>query len=354
MRRYGFSTRGTLSPFGSTLGQTGVPDVTDEDYSYITSADLEDHGIDIPRQYRPHSHFVQSTDFYGHSAPESAFSQHRPEDDVMLIKHNGVTYPEHFPAYSIGDGKLLVGDVRDRAAMIHDLSERQAKRIKLFYKGRRLKDLNAPIREYGVKNNSEILMTIAEPGHGNSSDSSEDIGVVRRDEHDKYYPQGDWEPLRTVRSGRPGIRSPRSPRCPRDSAPANLGIPIEDGRRRAASRVRTQSPSGSGVGSTASTASAPATVPVGIPGGPIEKLNEIAAHFDATLRPLCADFVAQPPLDPERRVEEHRKLSETIMIQVILKLDGVETSGEEGARARRRQLVREVQAVLKDIDEAAK
>lgn len=351
MRRYGFSTRGTLSPFGSTLGQGGVPDVTDEDYSYITSADLEDHGVDIPRQYRPHSHFVESQD-YSRSAPPPAFARNRPEDDVMLIKHNGITYPEHFPAYSIGDGKLLVGDVKERIIMILDLSERQAKRVKLFYKGRRLKDPDAPVREYGVKNNSEVLMTLADSA--GSSDSGEEVVVVGRDERDRYNLQPEREPIRTGRPGRWEDRGPRSPRSPRDSVPGNLGIPADDGKRRAASRVRTQSPSGSGVGSTVSAASAPPTVPVpvGKPGGPIEKLNKIADHFNTKLRPMCADFIARPPLDSKKRTEEHLKLSETIMHHVLLKLDEVDTSTEEGARARRKDLVRQVQAVLKEIDEA--
>ena len=338
MRRYGFSSRGTLSPFGSTLGQ-GVPNVTDEDFSYITSADLEDHGLDMPRPYMPRSHIM---DPYSHSAPSPAYARHRPEDDVMLIKHNGITYPEHFPAYSIGDGKLLVGDVRERVNMILDLSERQAKRVKLFYKGRRLKDLGAPVRQYGVKNNSELLMTIAESSPGSSSDSSEEVVVVGRDGRQKYDVQEDSG--RTGRFGRWGNRSPR------DAAPPRPDVAAEDSRRRATSRVRTQSPSGSNVSAASAPLSGPA--PTGRPGGPIEKLNDIAVNFDTKLRPLCADFIARPPRDPKKRVDEHRKISETVMQQVILKFDAIETSEEEGARERRRELVRQVQAILKELDDA--
>ncbi|GAB1314758.1 BAG domain-containing protein [Madurella fahalii] len=333
MRRYGFS-RGGLSPFSSTLGQDGVPNVTDEDFSYITSADLEDHGVDIPRRHIPHTRIV---DHYSHSAPSLAYSRHVPEDDVLLIKYQGITYPEHFPAYSIGDGQLLVRDLRERIKMIMDLEDGDAKRIKLYYKGRRLKNPDKPVREYGVKNNSEVMMTLGESSHGSGSEASEEVVVIDGRRLARRGAQG--ESPRIGRSGRWGEPSPRD-----SSLQIGLDIPADSSSRRGKSRVRTQSPSGSNV----STASAPA----GIPGGPIEKLNDIAAHFNTKLLPLCLQFVARPPSDHKKRDEEHRKLSETVMQQVLLKLDAIETSGEEGARALRKELVKQVQAVLKEIDDA--
>lgn len=329
MRRYGFS-RWAVSPFSS---QDGVPNVTDEDYSYITSADLDNHGVDIPRPYAPSSHI---DDPYSHSAPPPAYGRPRPEDDVLLIKHQGVTYPEHFPAYSIGDAKLLVSDVRERVKMILDLSDRQARRTKLYYKGRRLKKSEAPVCDYGVKNNSEILMIPGDPSHGNSSESSEEVVVVGHDGRERYETPGD-----SPRVGRSGKWDDRSPRG--SGSQVGLDVPADDNRRRAASRVRTQSP-----GSAVSAASAP----VGIPGGPIEKLNSIAADFNNNYLPLCLEYVARPPKDIKKRGDEHRRLSETILAQIILKLDAIETSTEEGARARRRELVVEVQKVLNKLDAA--
>ncbi|KAK4114664.1 hypothetical protein N656DRAFT_705661 [Canariomyces notabilis] len=327
MSRYGFS-RGGLSPFSSTLGADGVPDVT-EHYTYITSADLEDHDLDIPQpQYSPRTHII---DAYSHSAPSPAYSRHVPEDDVMLIKHQGVTYPEHFPAYSIGDGQLLVRDVRDRVKIIMNLDDRAAKRVKLYYKGRRLRNPDRPVREYGVKNNSEVLMILEESGLGSSSDSSEEIVVV-----------GGQREKRSPRVGRSGGRDERSPRD--SGSQVGLDVPTDGHSRRATSRVRTQSPSGSNV--------SVATAPAGIPGGPIEKLNNIAAHFRSNLLPKCTDFVDGPPRDPKKREDEHRKLAETVMQQVLLKLDEVDISKEEGARAWRKELVKQVQATLKELDDA--
>ncbi|KXX78790.1 BAG family molecular chaperone regulator 4 [Madurella mycetomatis] len=333
MRRYGFS-RGGLSPFSSTLGQDGVPNVTDDDFSYITSAEIEDHAVDIPQRHIPHTHVI---DHYSHSAPSLAYSRHIPEDDVILIKYQGITYPEHFPAYSIGDGQLIVSDIQERIKMILGLEDGDAKRIKLYYKGRRLKNPDKPAREYGVKNNSEVRMALAESNHGSGSEASEEVVVIDGRRFVRRSPQG--ESPKSGRSGRWDERSPRD-----SSSQLGLEVPTDGTSKRGKSRVRTQSPSGSNV----STASAPA----GIPGGPIEKLNDIAAHFNTKLVPLCLQFVARPPSDPKKRSEEHTKLSETIMQHVLLKLDAIETSGEEGARARRKELVKQVQAVLKEIDEA--
>jgi len=336
MSRYGFSTRGGFSPFGSTLGQ-GIPAVTDDDYSYITSEDLET--IDAPRSHHPQRH----EDHYSHSAPgpTASLGHRKPADDVMLIKYKDITYPEHFPAYSIGDGQLEVNDVTERVKLIMNLSAREAKGIRLYYKGRQLKEPRAPVREYGVKNNSEVLVVFGEPVES-SGDSSEEIVVVdrnERDERDNYEP-----PRKSKKKNRRGRRPEE--RSPRESNSSfSLEVPVDSGRSRGISRVRTQSPSSLSAISGASAAAA-------VPGGPIDKLNSIAAHFDAKLRPLCDRYINQPPSDSKKLEDDHRKISETVMQQIILKLDEVDTAGDEGARAMRRQLVRDVQGVLKRMDDA--
>ncbi|KAK4191340.1 BAG domain-containing protein, partial [Podospora australis] len=350
MRRYGFS-RGGISPFGSTLGPGGVPNVTEDDFSYITSEDLETHGLDMPVPSRSYASQPRYYDSYSASAPAPAYMRQKPEDDVMLVKHQGITYPEHFPAYSIGDGKLYVSDVRERVKMILDLTDRQAKRIKLYYKGRPLRDPDAPVRSYGVKNNSEVLMVLDDSGQGSSDESNVSVG------HDGRERRGSRHE-RSGRSGRVSYRPPQggSPRTSRSdqfdnpraatSSFGGLDIPDEDrgSSNRAKSRVRTHSPTES----TFSSASAP----VGVPGGPIEKLNTIASHFEAELLPLCVEYVARTPSDPKKRDDDHRRISETIMSQVLLKLDEIDTSAEDGARARRKELVKHVQDHLKKLDDA--
>lgn len=321
MSRYGWSAqeRGGISPFASGLGDGRgvVPAVTDEDYSYITSEDLENHGVDdSARSYADRT----QPRTRGAGGPSLVID----DDDILLIKNKGVTYPEHFPAYSIGDGKLLVGDVRERVQMVMKLSDRRTRKIKLLYKGRQLKDDNEAVCRYGAKNNSEVLVVIPEGNvdDESSTESSEEIVVVGKD--------GEERPKKSKGKKRKGKRKgERSSTSPRDSA---SGL---DGQ----GASRPQSPAvGAGAGAAA------------VPGGPIDKLNTINSHFTTQLLPLCVQFTASPPADLKKRTDEHRKLSETIMQQVLLKLDEVETGGQEEARMKRKELVRLVQDVLKGLD----
>ena len=327
MSRYGWSgrDRGGLSPFNSSLGRDGVPAVTDDDYSYITSEDLENHGVE-GREYKREPvdrsrNYTRST-----GGPSLVID----EDDILLIKNKGITYPEHFPAYSIGDGKLLVGDVRERAQMVMKLSDRKARKVKLLYKGRQLKIDDEPICEFGVKNNSEILVVLPDGDDDSSTESSEEVVVVGS----KDVEGGRSKKSKSGKKRR-SKKKDRSSTSPRDSGHE---VPRNDGP----SASRPQSPASGISGGSAAAA----------PGGPIEKLNTIKSHFTTQLLPLCLQYTANPPSDPKKRVDEHRRLSETVMQQVLLKLDEVETNGNEDARAKRKELVRMVQDVLKGLDDA--
>ena len=325
MSRYGWSSgpgRGALSPFNSSLGPEGVPPVTDEDYSYITSEDLENHGVEGEYRREP----VDRSRHYARAGggPSLVID----EDDILLIKNNkAVTYPEHFPAYSIGDGKLLVGDVRERAQMVMKLSDRKTRKTKLLYKGRQLKNDEEPICSYGVKNNSEILVVLPDGLDDDSSTDSEEVVVVG--------PKNEEGRPKKSKSGRKK-KNKKKDRTSTSTSPRDSGLEVPGADR-------PQSPASGVSGASAAAA---------VPGGPIDKLNGINSHFSTKLLPLCLQYTANPPSDPKKRDDEHRKLSETIMQQVLLKLDEVETNGEEEARAKRKELVRNVQEVLKGLDDA--
>jgi hypothetical protein len=84
--------------------------------------------------------------------------------------------------------------------------------------------------------------------------------------------------------------------------------------------------------------------------GPMKKLDEIAGDLKNKWLPLCNEFIAAPPTDAKKREEEHRRLSESLLQQILLKLDGVETEGIAEVRTKRKALVTEVQNLLKTLD----
>lgn len=291
MSRYGWS-RGTPSPYSSMSG--GVPNVTDEDFSYITSQDLDESSVGASADSR-------------HPRPDT--SSPPGPDDLLLIKNKGITYPAHFPAYSIGDGKLRVKDVKDRVGLLMDLSDRTTRRIKLLYKGQQMKEPAAPVRNYGVKNKSEIMAVVPE-GADASSPSEEEMVVVGGPEQSKSQRR----------------RKNRSKKKAQEKS-ANSNSSHRDSN---------------------SNADAPST-----PGSQaLRQLEELSAEFRNNWQPLCAQFIASPPGDETKRDDEHRRISESVMQHILLKLDGVDTDGDPDIRARRKLLVREVQDALKKIDAA--
>ncbi|KAI5202702.1 hypothetical protein E4T42_02479 [Aureobasidium subglaciale] len=281
--RFG-SWSGRFSPFGRSGGSAQVKD---SDYSYITSDDLKNAE---QREASPTP-----------SGP--------PRDtDVIILKSKRISYPVHFPAYAMEKGELKVGSVREQAAKKTGADKRH---IKLFFRGKNLKEDGNSCRAEGLRHNSEIMCVVGDavPESMSSSDS----------EGEEADADGGDAPKRKRNRNKNKKKKSKKP-----AAPARDDI------------SRTQSPR-------------PAPVPL----TPMDKLNAVNSTLQ-TLLPQCVQFLASPPADQAKKEYEHKRLSETVLAQVLLKLDAVDTDGDAEARARRKELVREAQNVLNSLDDKIK
>jgi hypothetical protein len=304
---------GRFAPFASPSPTSANTQVTDEDFSYITSEDIAREQADGKRD-------VSKAD--------------RPprETDAILLKHRRVSYPVHFPAYSIDDGELTMGAIRKSAAKKVGLPDSQASRIKLFYRGKNLKDDARTAREEGMRSDAqaEILLVVGEPTVVQRPESSDD-----EDEVDDKTGK-----TKKRRNRRKNKKSPRPSTGPTDASET--------------SRTVTPNPDATYAPNAAPVAKPAPVQPLQPALTPIQKIDTLATLFHDTLMPQCDKFLSSPPEDEGKRAFEHKRLTETILTQVLLKLDAVETDGDEEARQRRKSLVKETQGMLNQLDAVVK
>jgi len=242
---------------------------------------------------------------------------------VLILKHKGKSYPVHFAHQSIDRGELSIGEIRTQASRKLNVDPM---RIKLFYKGRNLKDDNRLARADGFRSGaeSEILCVAGDSSLIPEQDDDDDDD----DEEEEEQAHGDVKPKRKRNRNKKKKGRKNSNRNSGASTPT-----LAD--------------------STSMPAPPPAAAPPKIPVTAMEKLDALAHKFHVDFLPLCIQFTASPPPDSAKREYEYKKLSETILSQILLKLDGVETEGDADARAKRKQLVKEVQGILTRLDEVA-
>lgn len=334
--RAGGSWGGRFSPFGRPGNSPNAGVVNDSDFSYITNEDLRRNG--------------QA------QGPEIVDWDDKNPDrdtDVLIFKHGRTHYPTHFPAHSIRDGDLKIGTVRQAAAK--KLGVDDHRKIRMFYKGRNLKHDERTAREEGLRGDSsgsEILVTVGEGPAAGYAGGSEDAAQRAWSEGEDDDDDGDDSGVNTSgkkksrkRGGRKSKKKVPSGNTSGTSTPGYTGA--------GAGAEYLPMPSNINAGPRPSSTPPQNTKPAQ-PQTPIAKLEAVASKFHTELVPLCVQFMSNPPEDKAKKAFEYKKLSETILTQIIFKLDGVDTEGDPDARVKRKALVQEVQGMMAKLDEVGK
>ena len=340
---------GRYSPFTAPASRA-PPTVSEDDYHYLGPEDI----VDPPRS----TYIPNSTSSYFPSArgpmASRADAANPLAPDILILKHRGTTYPLHFPAFEIGEGILRVGELRKTAAKKIDPGM-DPRRIKLLYKGKVLKEDAVPCREEGLKQNSELMCVVSEsPVNGradeDSSESASEGEMLGKEINGGVRVDVDGSIIGGAKKARKGHRAGKKKR--RDLRDESGGYP------------------GSGTTTEGRNSPMPGNVPGQSQSSPkpqppqqqqqqqqpprpksaMDKLNELSSTFHTKFVPQCIQFASNPPGDAKVRDMEYKKLSESILAQIILKLDEVQTEGDEEARARRKALVKETQAMLSSLD----
>ncbi|KAL2794413.1 hypothetical protein BJX66DRAFT_198656 [Aspergillus keveii] len=262
------------------------------------------------------------------------------EPDKLILNHRRVTYELHFPPYSINDGALTIGQLRQSAAEITQTAN--PNRIKLLYKGKLLVDDTLPCRLEGLKQQSEILCVVSEAGARTPSDlsdaerTSEDM-IRPPTNLTEIAPKPDKKSKRKKKSKGKKKKSAANSDDDNDEAstPTELKPPPQPPRPTSSSGSRSSLPP-------------PAPNLKSFP-TPLDQVFGLASYFHKELAPLCNRYITDPPADEKARDFEHKKLGETILAQVILKADGIEVDTDESRNARR-ALIKEAQAALNSMD----
>jgi hypothetical protein len=279
------------------------PHVSDADFSYITPGEVDTRA----------------------ASPDAG-------PDVIRLKHRGTNYPLHFEPYSIGES-LTVGELRSRAAATLGVSSTDY--IRLLYKGKLLKDDSQRCCEEGIKQNSEVMCVVSDFASGNPGDISDDGG-----RHTQVP-----APPTTRYSDAEQSSSPPTPRG-------------KSGRKKKNSKKKSVTPSepvapprpssSGGLGNPAP----PPNIKL-IPSR-LGQVSALAGWLQEEMIPLVNEYVANPPTDSKKRDFEYKKLSETILAQVMLKADGIEPDGDATIRNARKALIKDAQAALNKLDTIAK
>ncbi|KAJ5894590.1 hypothetical protein N7495_006281 [Penicillium taxi] len=282
----------------SSFWRSPAPQVSDADFSYITPDDIVEP---------PSNASLQDMKYIG-SIGDS-------EPDVINVRHRGKIYPLQFRAYAIDDGLLTVGHLRREAAL--QLGAENPKQVRLLYKGTILADDSRSCKASGLKQHSEVLCVVSSADHAAGPSDNSDSSAPRE------------------------VAEPSTKKKKNNK---------KKGNKKKNAPVPETIPPGPPVAS-----SQPLTSPnLKLLPTAMEQVTALTQYLIHGLLPLCQEYITDPPTDAKKREFEHKKLSETILAQVMLKADSIEPDGNVQVRTARKDLIRKAQETLNELDSVAK
>ena len=301
---------------------------------------------------------------------DELYSNHRPsvavydrgndldDPDRIHIQYMGRMIPIDFSAYSINEETTSTGALRKKVAYVLGVDP---SKVRLVYKRRELKRNQYSLKRYGMKQNSEVSAIVTERSMDyNRRDSPSNSGSDSESSGHAVPQQRRPRAQSSVRL-RSDERLPTLPRSSGTHLHPNGHVPstpIRDSHRDSLRPAPGERVSAREREPSRSRASSPAPpidrIPQADPNTPLGRMQALASTFHTQFLPPATKFLISPPSDPDARKKEFLKLSESIMAQVVLKADGIETEGNVDARNTRKSLVNEANTVLKQLDVAMK
>ena len=325
-----------------TYNPVPAPHVSDQDYSYISDGDLDAP----PGSRAPYGAGGRGAPIGGDGGGGGNGGGDDSSPDILLLKHHKYKYTLEFPAYAIDDGALRVGHLRQRAAEVTRTADPD--RVKLLYKGKLLDEDSLPCKAEGLKQESEVLCVVSEVQPGEVSDPEMMDGgrnVVRGDDGGG----GGKKTGKNKKKNGKGKKNKNQKGATTDNIASPVPTPLQQPPPQPPQQQ--QQPKPQAISTSASNLPAPAPNLKNF-NTPLEQANALTGYFRSELLPPCNAYAAGTPTDTRIRDFEHKKLSETILAQVLLKADGIDSTGDPDARNARKALVKEAQEALNKLDAA--
>ncbi|KAG0634300.1 hypothetical protein HOY80DRAFT_1012538 [Tuber brumale] len=220
-------------------------------------------------------------------------------DDYVMIKHGMKEYMVSYPVGAITSGIVTVRAVRDQCVRLTGV---EPDRVSLSCGGKVLRDDAAPLISLGIGQAARILCVASKATSIPPAASELAVAVDSVD----GAPPSKSKKKRSRKKTRPASPLPPSPTP--SPQPEVKKLPLT----------------------------------------PFQQIEAVWEGIVADLHPLVNDFLQNPPADVDKRADTHRRLTETMMGE-LLKLDSVE-SGEPEVRARRKEVVRQIQGTFDSLD----